>query len=240
MRKSAAAALRLHKWLGLAIGVQMVFWLASGLYMVVVDIDFIHGDPLVKNMQPTLDPDHRPGVSLARLRADYPLASEITLKPLLGQPVYVITTPHERLLVDAQSGATLSPLDEDAARAIAAHHYNGEAPIAAARLLTSAPPMEIRGRALPLWRIDFDDRLATSFYIDPMNGALVTRRHGFWRLFDVMWMLHIMDYRERDEIHHALLWIAQTAGFLLFLSGAWVLAHRLAASARRRKRMRRG
>ncbi len=51
MLKPAVIARTLHKWLGLIVGLQVLIWLASGLYMVVVDIDFIHGDPLVKNMQ---------------------------------------------------------------------------------------------------------------------------------------------------------------------------------------------
>ena len=31
----------LHKWLALLVGAQAVVWIVSGLYMVVVDIDFI-------------------------------------------------------------------------------------------------------------------------------------------------------------------------------------------------------
>ena len=40
----------LHKWLGLFLGLQLVLWMLSGFYMVVVDLDFIHGDPLVRNV----------------------------------------------------------------------------------------------------------------------------------------------------------------------------------------------
>ena len=54
MLKPAVIARNLHKWLGLIVGIQIFIWLATGLYMVVVDIDFIHGDPLVKNMQDTV------------------------------------------------------------------------------------------------------------------------------------------------------------------------------------------
>ena len=240
MRKTAATALKLHKWLGLLVGLQVFTWLLSGLYMVVVDIDFIHGDPLVRNTQQTLDPGIEPAITIEQLRGDFPTATGITLKPLLGRPVYTVTTPLARYLLDATSGQVLSPLDEVTTRQIAIHHYNGEAAIAAATMVTADAPMEIRGRTLPLWRIDFDDRLATSFYVDPMNGTLVTRRHAFWRAFDVMWMLHIMDYRERDDVHHVLLWAAQAAGLILLLTGAWVLVYRLTGSYRRRRRVQQG
>ena len=40
------AARKTHKWLGLFIGLQVVIWSLSGLYMTVVHIDTIHGDHL--------------------------------------------------------------------------------------------------------------------------------------------------------------------------------------------------
>ena len=42
-------ARKAHKWLTLIIGIQALLWMVSGAYMAVVDIDFIHGDPLVRN-----------------------------------------------------------------------------------------------------------------------------------------------------------------------------------------------
>ena len=46
----ALLARRVHKWLALIVGVQALMWVMSGFYMVVVDLDFIHGDPLVRNL----------------------------------------------------------------------------------------------------------------------------------------------------------------------------------------------
>jgi len=36
----------LHKWLGLVLGLQLLIWLASGLYMVVVDLEVSRGLPV--------------------------------------------------------------------------------------------------------------------------------------------------------------------------------------------------
>ena len=47
MLKPAVLARTGHRWLGLLVGIQVAVWLATGLYMVIVDIDFIHGDTLV-------------------------------------------------------------------------------------------------------------------------------------------------------------------------------------------------
>jgi uncharacterized iron-regulated membrane protein len=43
-------ARKTHKWLGLFIGLQVVIWSLSGLYMTVVHIDTIHGDHLIRSL----------------------------------------------------------------------------------------------------------------------------------------------------------------------------------------------
>ena len=233
MLKPAVLARTLHKWLGLLIGLQILIWLATGLYMVVVDIDFIHGDPLVKNVQDTvLVPDtSEPG--MARLRSQYPDAIQIGLRPVMGKTLYTLTTADKRYLVDPETGAIKSPLEEETVRQIASYHFAGKSAIIRAALITSNPPMEIQTRRLPLWRVDFDDRFATSFYIDPYNGSLVTRRHQYWRIFDFLWMLHIMDYEDRSDAHNLLLIVAQVTGLAFAISGLWLLFYSF--SGRRKK-----
>lgn len=217
----------LHKWIGLIVGLQVLIWLATGLYMVVVDLDFIHGDTLVKNLQQPISVPDTSALSVAGLRAQYPAATSIGLSTVMSDTFYTITTPEHRYLVNPGTAEVISPLDEKTARNIALFHFNGDAPIASAALITSTPPMEIQTRRLPLWRINFADRFSTSFYIDPYSGRLVTRRHQYWRIFDVMWMLHIMDYTERTDAHNLLLIVAEYVGLTLTISGFWLLYYRL-------------
>jgi hypothetical protein len=209
-------------------------WLASGLYMVVVDIDFIHGDPLVKNMQQPLTLPDSLHLNIDALRERYRDVTRIGLRPVMGKTYYTVTTPGPRYLLDPVTGENIAPLDEETARAIAIFHFNGNAPAIRARLIESNPPMEIQTRALPLWRIDFDDRLATSFYVDPYTGSLVTRRHQYWRIFDFLWMLHIMDYEERADAHNLLLIIAQLTGLAFGLTGLWLLFYSFSGRRNRR------
>ena len=213
----------LHKWFGLIVGLQVLIWLATGLYMVVLDLDFIHGDPLVRNMLTTVTVPGSSRVSVAALRAQYTDATNIGLRPVMGTSFFTVTTPENRYLINPQSAQVISPLNEEFASKIAVFHFNGEASIREARLITSDPPREIGPRRLPLWRIDFNDRYSTSFYIDPYTGALVTRRHQYWRVFDFFFMLHIMDYDERSDAHNLLLQIAQFTGVIFGLSGLWLL-----------------
>jgi len=230
--KPAIIARTLHKWLGLIVGVQLLVWLGSGLYMVVVDIDFIHGDPLVKNMEETVTVPGTGKLSMTAVRAQYPEATQIGLRPVMGRTHYTVITADNRYLLDAETGTLKSPLDGETARQIATYHFAGNAPVISSSLISSNPPTEIQTRRLPLWRIDFDDRFATSFYIDPYTGSLVTRRHQFWRIFDFLWMLHIMDYEDRSDAHNLLLITAQITGLSFATTGVWLLFYSF--SGRRR------
>jgi len=222
MNKSFLAR-SLHKWIGLIVGLQVLIWLATGLYMVVLDLDFIHGDPLVRNMQQAVAVPDSSRINVAALRAQYPDATDIGLRPVMGKGFFTVTTPQNRYLIDPQSAQVISPLNEEFARKIAVFHFNDKASIREARLIASDPPREIGPRRLPLWRVDFIDRYSTSFYIDPYSGALVTRRHQYWRVFDFFFMLHIMDYDERSDAHNPLLKIAQFTGVIFGLTGLWLL-----------------
>jgi len=222
MHKSFLAR-SLHKWLGLVVGLQVLIWLGSGLYMVVVDLDFIHGDPLVKNTQQTVTVPATAQVSVAGLHQQYPGATAIGLQAVLRNTFFTVTTKENRYLVDPQNGEVVSPLKEKTVREIATFYYNGNAAIRNIELLTDTPPREIGRRPLPLWRVDFDDRFNTSFYIDPYSGGLSTRRHQYWRIFDFLFMLHIMDYDERADVHNLLLKVAQFTGVAFGITGLWLL-----------------
>ena len=221
---TALISRKVHKWLSLTVGLQVALWSISGFYMVVMDLDFIHGDPLVRNLQMPLVRTEQTA-SFRDIVTRYPLATEVVLKTLPGfsHPLYEVTAANEKLLLDARDGRRLSPLSARAAEALARHYYAGSGEPVSVVLLTDSPPLEIQTRPLPLWRIDFDDWLATTLYVHPDTGVLVTRRHRFWRWFDFMWMLHIMDYDERSDVNNALLRIATLLGGVGVLSGVWLL-----------------
>jgi hypothetical protein len=78
-------------------------------------------------------------------------------------------------------------------------------------------PNEYRGGSLPAWKIDFAD--ATTLYLDPVTAKVHAVRSTKWRIFDFFWMLHIMDYDERDDFNSPLLIIAAAFGVLTSASG---------------------
>jgi len=214
----------LHKWLALIVGVQAILWIVSGFYMVVVDLDFIHGDTLVRNLATPLS---RIGkwYPLREIRLRHADIEQIRIKALPGfsGPLYELRTPDGVILADATTGEQISPLTRERVAALALHYYAGKGSTKAIDRLTGEAPLEIQMRALPLWRVTFDDWHATTLYIHTDSGDLVTRRHRSWRWFDTLWMLHIMDYESRTDVNNPWLRIVTVAGLVFAGSGIWLL-----------------
>ena len=221
---------RTHKWLGLVIGVQALLWMISGLYMAVVPLTVIHGDHLAHVASEPLNPAGS-RVRQGKLATMYPGMTALRLKSMLGKDVYEIKQGKHTVLVDAHSGTQISPLERDTIHALAEAMYVGQGTIRSIECVIKAP-QEVGARPVPLWAVNFEDIGATTLYFSPHSGELVARRHTLWRLFDFLWMLHIMDYQERDNVNNTLLRVAALTGAAFALSGAWLLLY----SFKRRKR----
>ena len=72
-----------HKWLALFVGLQLLVWAVTGFYMVAIDLDFIHGDSLVRNLRTPLGSTEAV-LPVSQLTSRYP---EITLLSLHSLPV---------------------------------------------------------------------------------------------------------------------------------------------------------
>ena len=215
-------ARKTHKWLGLFIGLQVVIWSLSGLYMTVVHIDTIHGDSLVRsqpqqaiNATSLMDP-------LTAVSANQ--AQSVRLGWVRNQPAYVVKGDAGETVVDARHGEPVPLLTEAEIRSIAKATYTGNEPIASAALITEIPG-EIRGRKPPLWQVGFDHWNKPTLYFSPTTGELVSRRHELWRIFDFVWMFHIMDFDERENVNNPLLRTFTWGALLMALSGAWLLLY---------------
>src|SRR5688572_22858335 len=160
-----------HKWLALFVGAQALAWIVSGFYMVVVDIDFIHGDTLVRNLV-TAPPPASSWYPLAEVRARYAAIQRARIKGLPGfaRPLYELTTSDAVVLLDATTGSVVSPLGRARIEDLAQHYFAGEGNLTELILLTGEPPLEIQSRPLPLWRAQFDDWHETTLYIHPDSG----------------------------------------------------------------------
>ncbi|WP_425408520.1 PepSY domain-containing protein [Hyphococcus sp.] len=215
---------RVHLWAGLILGIQVLLWMASGVVMSWYPIELVRGETAAYRAPAApLEPATyaSPGGVLAQADG----ATSVELTHFLGRPVYITRGPDGDGLFDASSGERMSPLPERLARRVAEQDYLGDGEIVEARLM-SFPPQEYRGRT-PVWRVDFDDKRNTRLYILPGSGEVRARRNDIWRLYDFFWMLHIMDYDERDDFNNPLLMAASLTGFIFALSGVIIVIYRL-------------
>ncbi|WP_158025557.1 hypothetical protein [Maricaulis sp. W15] len=228
---------QIHLWLGAAFGVQVMLWLISGLVMVIIPIETIRGEHL-RSAEPRIVIDWsetaRPlGDIIADQNGD---VTSARTGLLAGRPVWRLDTTDGPIMVDANTGDTLSPIDEALAIEIAQGRQLGLGEISTVSLLTE-PPREA-GLAIPAWRIDFaagDTTPPTTFYINSQTGELRAVRTTAWRVYDFFWGLHIMDWSSRENFNSW--WIKATSviALLFGLAGVYLTIFRLWLMGRNRR-----
>jgi hypothetical protein len=235
----------LHKWFGLVLGLQFLLWAASGATMALLDHHKVSGEhailPVAQIAAPA-DPLPLPAVA-ARVGA--PIL-KLQLKPLFDTYVYEASTPQGVRLLDAVSGAPIT-IDAAKGRELAVARYSGQAPVTSVTRVDKTT-LETRDLALPVWRVEFADEARTTLLVSAETGEVLAAKTNTWRLWDIAWMLHIMDYGERQSFNHPLVitlgfgaaWLALSGLILLFRSFrrsdvAWLVDPWEALVARRRR-----
>jgi hypothetical protein len=214
--------IRLHKWVALVVGIQMLLWVAGGLVMSLLDIDEVHGDLTKAVIEPKpLRWDRLAAMDAMVGQVAAPIAELSLSMGFFGPQAQITDTSGAVHHFDAQTGEPLHEIDAKQALEIAEANYSGDGagqvPIRVRQNST-----EYRGR-LPAWKVDFDDEAATTLYVAVDNGDVITRRNQIWRIYDFAWMLHIMDYRERVDFNHPLLVWASALALLVALSGLYLV-----------------
>ena len=219
---------RLHKLIGLVIGLQVLFWTASGVFFTLFPIETIRGDPWRPAITHGNLDEMQTEVSAAQALTgiDAPVQS-LTLKPFLNMPVWVIETSSGRQMVDATTGAVRSPLSGDDIDAL--RDRFGSAPEGlgtfTVRYLISENPLREYGGPLPAWVIEYEPR-KQRIYVDAMTGDVRAVRTTRWRIFDILWRFHIMDFTGEDRIDSWWMKLASMLGLTLVLSGFVLLVDR--------------
>ena len=213
---------KLHKWVGLIIALQFVVWTASGMLMSLLDHDTVQGhDHQADHAHaPRVWPTGMQPASQVVAAAGQPVQI-IEAFWLQDRPVYRLTYKSSAWLADAADGRPVL-VDAATAGSIAAADYVGDgAPGTAERM--DVATLEVRGHESPIWRVPFGDEDNTTVYVSGQDGRILERRNDSWRVFDFVWMLHIMDYTGRQDFNNPLVIMAASGGLWIALSGFWLL-----------------
>ena len=194
---------RIHKWVGLVIGVQVLLWAVSGAMMAILDMDEVAGGQ-TRSQPPFAErAAARDGWEAVGRQLGATPITGARLTRLLGRQVYHVTTADGVRLFDAETGRRVS-IDAALAEKVARASHPEDA------IVRRVAPLDrlafaVRDHELPIWRVDFEDSKSSSYYVSGTTGDLLERRNASWRLWDFFWMLHTMDYARRTSFNHPLI-----------------------------------
>jgi hypothetical protein len=219
-----------HRFLGVALGIQFLFWTIGGLYFSWSDMDEIHGDHQKAHSHPLgADLDlASPQTIIEKIKAkdSIDFVFDLKLIQIFGEPFYQITYSklHDRdkkiQLANAQTGKLRNALTENEAVNIAKNSFSKEAEISKVEYLsTTNGHHEYREQPLPAYAVTFGHSSGTTVYVATELGTVQKFRNNKWRVFDFLWMMHTMDYQSRDNISNWLLRVFSVFGLFSILSG---------------------
>lgn len=193
---------RWHIWLGWLVGVPIVMWTLSGLIMVARPIEEVRGEHLREPVEALpLPTDTNIAITLPE-GDDQPVES-VTTEMAGRQPVTTITYMGGLIERFAPDGTELPPINEIQARLIVRDQIKGgDAVVSSTFFPADKAPFDFR-RPIPSWQVVLDG--GTHIYVNQQTGQIAAVRTRWWRIFDFMWGIHIMDISEREDTSHPIL-----------------------------------
>jgi len=226
-------AASVHKWLALVVGLPVLGWFVSGLFIAFVPEDAIHGHA-EPHAPPSIAAEEVAGPLAAALAARPGAYARIEVRTMLGRPVVQLTPVEGRpRVVDLRSGRTVTPVDRATAAALAREALGPDAG-APVRVAAVTEPLRAYPGPLPAWRVDFADGDATQVYVAADLGRVTAARNRLFRVFDVMWSIHILNFADPRGINTTWLWGGAALATLVALTGFVLLPARLRPRRRRR------
>lgn len=223
---------RIHKWAGLVLSLQIIFWFGSGFFMTLFPIDQVRGQHLVEKQVFSLTDSDLIPIEIAMTAYDGALTGA-RLVNIAGRPAYILLGDSGTIMLDARTGLNWDGVGHSDVRQVALSTYRGEGKLLDIRQLDIAPK-DYRG-PLPVWQAKFDDAAKTRLYLDPDTAEVRSVRTRLWRVFDLAWKFHIMDVTGDDNFNSWWLRLASGAALLFALSGVGLLWFRIVARPRRRR-----
>lgn len=213
-RHAALKIRKIHRYLGLCLGVQFLFWTISGLYFSWTNIDDIHGDQFKNLEYQQKSSDNLISPSLLNVSEG---VHSIQLRYLKNTPYYWI---NKMQLYNAIDGSLKPKISKEEALYVAKNHMKMDLEVTAIEQIDAVDKHhEYRERLLPAYVISYANDAALKAYVSIKDGKFQTVRHSSWRWFDFLWMTHTMDYEGRDNFNTIVLRVFSLLGLITVLSG---------------------
>jgi len=184
-----------HRYLSIFVSIQLLLWTISGIYFAYNKIELVRGEQY-------------------RLPVDV----EYRIFDRLGVSIIEKNDNGDKTYETYPDGTEVEPLTKDEALLIASKKTSLN-PTDGILINETYKGAEFRGRDLPIFKVQTDTEDNINIYINPLTGDISAIRSDSWRLWDLFWALHIMDYQDRDNINNLLLKILSILALMTSISG---------------------
>ena len=200
-----------HKYLSFFISLQLLLWTISGIFFAFNKIELVRGEQyrLTQNFPINFD-------EIKFSRSDVQQVKAINR---LGKTIFVVSGSKGIEYLDT-FGTPLSKLNKDEVFEIVRASSTLK-PIGLEEITESSKGSEFRGRDLPLYKVTSlnDEDKKINLYINVFSGEITAVRSLQWRIWDLMWGFHIMDWQTRDKINNIFLKIFSILALVSSISG---------------------
>ena len=211
--KTSKKIRKAHRYLGLFLGVQFLFWTISGLYFSWTDLDEIHGDHFKKEKEQISFTNL---ININDLEFKDPIKS-FELREIAYLPYYFI---NDSILFNAYNGNLKDSISLEEAIKISNKNILDKYKISSVdKIYEVGNHHEYRGKPLPAFVISYEGAEKLKSYVSIIDGKFQTLRHRDWRWFDFLWMTHTMDYETRDDFNNKLIRAFSLLGLITVMSG---------------------
>ena len=202
---------KIHKYLSFFISVQLLLWTISGIYFAFNKIELVRGEQYLKKTEESYD------LSIFNFKIDK--ASDIDFQKRLGKEIIIINSNDSVRYLDKFGIPVKKMSSIEAMESVI--NQTSLTPLIAEEVLNEKAGSEFRGRSLPIYRVKTKskDDSKINVYINMYSGNVVAIRSDKWRIWDLMWGLHIMDWKERDNIDNLFLKIFSILALVSSLTG---------------------
>jgi uncharacterized iron-regulated membrane protein len=202
---------KIHKYLSFFISVQLLLWTVSGIYFAFNKIELVRGEQYLKQVEQS--------INLSEFNFTIANASNINITKRLNENIIVAQVDSNAQYLN-KSGRPLKKLStEEAMNSVMSQ--TTLSPYLVEEVSDSEAGSEYRGRALPIYRVKSKTYQGKDInaYLNVYSGEVIAIRSNQWRIWDLMWGFHIMDWKERDNIDNLLLKIFSILALVSSLTG---------------------
>ena len=202
---------KIHKSLSFFISVQLLLWTISGIYFAFNKIELVRGEQYLKKTEESYD------LSIFNFKIDK--ASDIDFQKRLGKEIIIKNSNDSVRYLDKFGMPVKKMSSIEAMESVI--NQTSLTPLIAEEVLNEKVGSEFRGRSLPIYRVKTKskDDYKINVYINMYSGDVVAIRSDKWKIWDLMWGLHIMDWKERDNIDNLFLKIFSILALVSSLTG---------------------